>query len=230
MCKHSSKKSSTDTNEETPEEINSATELCVPPELKIRGVCIPQPNEHSDPLITEVVNGIAEFANTLKPRKAAPNLGREERIALEWLKDNTRNKNLAVLKADEGGAKVLLRRDQVNEMIDKSKLQDQNLYTDLGAENPMPAIMRKLREHWVAAVVNIHISLTIAREVVGITESMITSESGRPSTLDFYKPGTPFFDVYLSNGFKAILFILSKYIYFVWIIVNYKNLYILFLQ
>ena len=61
------------TNEETPEDINSATELCVPPELKIRGVCIPQPNEHSDPLLTEVVNGIAEFSNTLKPRKAAPN-------------------------------------------------------------------------------------------------------------------------------------------------------------
>ena len=63
-----------DINEKTPEDINSATELCVPPELKIRGVCIPQTNEHSDPLITEVVNGIAEFANTLKPRKAAPNL------------------------------------------------------------------------------------------------------------------------------------------------------------
>ena len=141
------------------------------------------------------MNGIAEFANTLKPRKAAPNLGKEERIALEWLKDNTRNKNLAVLKADKGGVKVPLRRDQVSEMI-KSKLKDQNLYTDLGAENPMPAIMRKLREHWVAAVVNNHISLTIAREVVGITESMINSESGRPSTLDVYKPGTPFFNVY----------------------------------
>ena len=62
-------------------------------------------NEHSDPLITEVVNKIAEFANTLKPRKAAPNLGKEERIALEWLKDNTRNKNLAVLKADKGELK-----------------------------------------------------------------------------------------------------------------------------
>ena len=48
-----------------------------------------QTNEHSDPLITEVVNGIAEFANTLKPRKAAPNLGKEERIALEWLKGDT---------------------------------------------------------------------------------------------------------------------------------------------
>ena len=185
-----------DINEETWEDINSATELCVPPELKIRGVCIPQTNEHSDPLLTEVVNAIAEFANTLKlrNRKAAPNLGKEERIALEWLKDNTRNKYLAVLKADKGGAKVLL-RDQVSEMI-KSKLKDQNLYTDLGVENPMPAIMRKLREHEVAAVVNNHISLTIAREVVGITESMINSESGRPSTLDVYKPGTPFFNVY----------------------------------
>ena len=41
-----------DINEETREDINSATELCVPPELKIRGVCVPQTNEHSDPLIT----------------------------------------------------------------------------------------------------------------------------------------------------------------------------------
>ena len=56
--------------------------------------------------------------------------------------------------------------------------------------------MRKLREHWVAAVVSNRISMAITRKVVGITESMIKSESGRPSTLDVYKPGTPFFNVY----------------------------------
>ena len=67
---------------------------------------------------------------------------------------------------------------------------------DLGVENPMPAIMRKLRENFVAVVVSNHISMTIAREVVRITESMINSESGRPCTLDVYKPRTPFFNVY----------------------------------
>ena len=114
------------------------------------------------------MNGINEFANTIKPKKAVPNLGKEERIALTWLKDNTQNKNLAVLKADKGGAKVLLKRDQVSEMI-KSKLQNQNLYTDMGPENPMPAIMKKLRDHWVTAVKHNHISMEIAQEVVGVT-------------------------------------------------------------
>ena len=143
------------------------------------------------------MNGITEFANTIKPKKAVLNLGKEERITLAWLKDNTQNKNLAVLKAlaDKREAKALLGKDLVNNMI-KSKLQDQDLYTDLGSENPMPAIMKKLRDHWVTVVMNNHISITIAREVVGITESMINSKSGRPSTLDVYERRTPYFNVY----------------------------------
>ena len=65
-------------------------------------------------LVTEVVNGMTEFANNVKPMKAAHNLGKDEGIALTSLKDNTCDKNLAVLKADKGGAKVLLKRDQLN--------------------------------------------------------------------------------------------------------------------
>ena len=169
--------------------------LVIPSELRLTGVCLPPANEHGDPLVTEVVNGINEFAKTIKPKKAVPNLGKEERIALTWLKDNTQNKNLAVLKGDKGGAKALLKRGQVNEMM-KSKLQNQKLYTDMGPENPMPAIMKKLRVHWLTAVKHNHIPMDIAREVVGVTESMINGKSGRPSTLDIYKPGTPFFNVY----------------------------------
>ena len=149
-------------NEEPLNDSDTNAALVIPSELRLRGVCLPPANEHGDPLVTEVVNGINEFTNTIKPKKAVPNLGKEERIALTWLKDNTQNKNLAVLKADKGGAKVLLKRDQVNEMI-KSKLQNQNLYTDMGPENPMPAIMKKLRDHWVTAVKHNHISMDIAR-------------------------------------------------------------------
>ena len=189
------KKLEKNSNEEPLNDSDTHATLVIPSELRLRRVCLPPANEHGDPLVTEVVNGTNEFANTIKPKKAVPNLGNEERIALTWLKDNTQNKNLAVLKADKGGAKVLLKRDQVNEMI-KFKLQNQNLYTDMGPENPMPAIMKKLRDHWVTAVKHNHISMNIAWEVVGVTESMINGKSGRPSTLDIYKPGTPFFNVY----------------------------------
>ena len=189
------KKLEKNSNEEPLNDSDTHAALVIPSELQLRGVCLPLANEHGDPLVTEVVNGINEFANTIKPKKAVPNLGNEERIALTWLKDNTQNKNLAALKADKGGAKVLLKRDQVNEMT-KSKLQNQNLYNDMGPENPMPAIMKKLRDHWVTAVKHNHISMDIAWEVVGVTKSMINGKSGRPSTLDIYKPGTPFFSVY----------------------------------
>ena len=90
---------------------------------------------------------------------------------------------------------MLLTKDKISSMI-KSKLGDSNIYTDLGTSNPMPAIMTKLRAHWVEAVKEGYISLELAREVVGITESMMSSANGKPSTLDIFKPGTPFFNVF----------------------------------
>ncbi|KAL5257832.1 hypothetical protein ACHWQZ_G012689 [Mnemiopsis leidyi] len=73
---------------------------------------------------------------------------------------------------------------------------DSSIYTDLGTNDPMPAIMTKLRAHWVEAVNEGYISLELAKEVVGITESMMSSADGKPSTLDIFKPGTPFFNVF----------------------------------
>ena len=90
---------------------------------------------------------------------------------------------------------MLLSKEKIASMI-KSKLGDSSIYTDLGTNNPMPEIMTKLRAHWVEAVKEGYISLDLAKEVVGITESMMSSAEGRPSTLDIFKPGTPFFNVY----------------------------------
>ena len=83
----------------------------------------------------------------------------------------------------------------VTEMIYK-KVTDSSIFTDIGTSNPMPGIMNKLREHWVLAVKSGFIPLDHACNTVGITESMVNSRSGKPSTLDIFKPGTPFFNVY----------------------------------
>ncbi|KAL5270915.1 hypothetical protein ACHWQZ_G001543 [Mnemiopsis leidyi] len=122
-------------------------QLSVPKELRYRGVCLPPVNDHHDPLVTQVVNSINQFADNVKPKKPRKNLSTEEQKALAWLRENTRNGTFGVLQADKGGAKVLLTKDKIASMI-KSKLGDSSIYTDLGTNNPMPAIMTKLRAHW----------------------------------------------------------------------------------
>ena len=77
-----------------------------------------------------------------------------------------------------------------------SKLTDPRIYADLGVVNPMPSIMTKLRTHWVDAVRKGFIPLKLAKDTVGITQSMIDSVRGRPSTLDVFKPGVPYFTVF----------------------------------
>jgi hypothetical protein len=169
--------------------------LSLPKELRFRGVCLPPANNHHDPLVTQAVNSISQFADNIKPKMVRKNLSKEEQEALSWLRKNTKNGTFGVLEADKGGAKVLLSKEKIASMI-KSKLGDSSIYTDLGTNNPMPEIMTKLRAHWVEAVKEGYISLDLAKEVVGITESMMSSAEGRPSTLDIFKPGTPFFNVY----------------------------------
>ena len=170
-------------------------QLTLPKELRYRGVCLPPVNDHHDPLVTQVVNSINQFADNIKPKKPRKNLSTEEQKALSWLRENTKNGTFGVLQADKGGAKVLLSKDKISSMI-KSKLGDSSIYTDLGTTNSMPAIMTKLRAHWVKAVNENYISLELAKEVVGITDSMMSSADGKPSTLDIFKPGTPFFNVF----------------------------------
>ena len=175
-------------------EENEST-LMVPVELLYRGVCNIPPNEHNDPLVKSVLEGISNMAETIKPERLKGNLSKEEITGYKWLQRNTKEGELVVLKADKGGAKILLTREEVSSMIRK-KLTDPKIFTDIGTTNPMPKIMSLLRQHWVTAVKMDIIPLDHAKKTVGITDSMMASQSGRPSTLDVFKPGTPFFTVY----------------------------------
>lgn len=79
-------------------------------------------------------------------------------------------------------------------MIGK-KLQDPRNYDCLGSKNPLPAIMSELRAHWIKGVQKELIPFNMVRNTVGITESLVNSNKGKPSTLDVFKPGTPYFTV-----------------------------------
>ena len=83
---------------------------------------------------------------------------------------------------------------QVKAMI-ASKVGDPTLFRNLGSSSPLPNYMTKLREHWLSAVKESIIPRDIAKQVVGITDSMIDTKKGRPSTLDKYKAGNPHFTV-----------------------------------
>ena len=84
----------------------------------------------------------------------------------------------------------------------------------------MPAIMTKLMAHWVKAVNEGYISLELAKEVVGVTESMMSSADGKPNTHDIFKPGTPFFYVFPKVHNLTRFFTRLQNIY---ITLQYKN-------
>jgi len=96
-----------------------------------------------------------------------------------------------VCKADKGGALLILDPVIVREMME-SKLHDNQLFDSFDSD-PLPGIMFSLRTLWLEAVVYDLIPFDMARDTVGITESMLNSEDGRPSTLDIFKPGVPSF-------------------------------------
>ena len=69
-----------------------------------------------------------------------------------------------------------------------SKLENPRIYLSLGSRTPMKEIMTGLWAHWLEGVKKDFIPLHLAKDTVCITQSMLDSEKGRPSTLDVFKP------------------------------------------
>ena len=108
-------------------------------ENKVSGLQIPkalykgrmtQPQTCNTPVIKEVCAEIEEFGKGNSFRKPRQNLSGPEAWGLQWLKKGVRDNKLCIIKADKGGAIVLMDPHQIVQIM-KEKLENESLYTNL---------------------------------------------------------------------------------------------------
>ena len=165
-----------------------------PKELAKCDVYPQQDNNHNDVALKQVLADMGSFVDNVRPKAIPSNLSSLERKGLRWLRKNTSEGNLCVCKADKGGAIILVEPRVVSGMI-AEKVQDESKFECLGTTNPLPGYKSELLMHWVEGVQKGFIPLSMAARTVGITKSMVNSATGKPSTRDIFKPGTPGFSV-----------------------------------
>ena len=136
-----------------------------------------------DVVVNSVVEEIKNFVdNSIHCEPRRNNMTPEERNGLTWLKDNVKTGEIAVTKADKGGSLCIVKPDLL-EKITMEKLNNPDLYVNLGTESPVKGISQELLRLWSYAIEKDFLSHSIAKQVVGLTENH------RPSTLDRFKPG-----------------------------------------
>ena len=132
--------------------------------------------------IAEEHNGRLQFQNDLPKKK---NITKDEEEGLRWLVKETKEKNIAVVKADKGGA-ILIVKPQLLEKAVLDKLEDPNLYERLETD-PTNALHDELFTLWVKGKKAEYVTPAEAAKVMGVTPENNKSTSSR------FKPGTSYF-------------------------------------
>ena len=134
-------------------------------------------------IVNSVVEKIKNFVDNpveLTPR--VKNINTLERKGLDWLKEYVRAGNIAITKADKGGSICVVKPGLLEE-ITMEKLNNLDLYRNLGTCFPVNKISSELLSLWSEGVEEGYVTSVVAKQVVGLTASH------RPSTLDRFKPG-----------------------------------------
>ena len=132
--------------------------------------------------ITEEHNARLQFQNTNKMKK---NITKDEQDGLQWLIKETNESNIAVVKADKGGA-ILIVDPKLLEKAVQDKLQDPNLYEQIEGD-PTDMLHNELFDAWVRGKRAEFVTAGEAARVMGVTEDNNKSTSSR------FKPGTSYF-------------------------------------
>ena len=90
------------------------------------------------------LNGRLQFENISSRKK---NLSKDEQEGLQWLMKETKNGNIAVVKADKGGALLIVKPKLLEDAV-MEKLENLNLYQKLDAD-PIEALHDELFKVWV---------------------------------------------------------------------------------
>ena len=132
--------------------------------------------------ITEEHNGRLQFENEIKRKK---NITKDEEEGLRWLIKATQESRIAVVKADKGGAILIVKPELLEEAVIE-KLENPNLYQKLHAD-PTDELHNELFNLWVIGKKAGFVSAYEASKVMGVTEN------NNKTTLSHLKPGTSYF-------------------------------------
>ena len=132
--------------------------------------------------ITEEHNGRLQFQKHESRKK---NITKDEEEGLRWLIKQTQDGNIAVVKADKGGA-ILIVEPEVLEKSVQEKLDNPNIYRRL-EEDPTNALSDELFGLWVQGKKSGFVNTAEAARVMGVTDK------NNKSTSSHFKPGTSYY-------------------------------------
>ena len=147
-----------------------------------------------DKVVSELHDEVVSFAEQFQPTtKQRKNLNRTEQRGLKELEGLVKDGKVVICRADKGGMIVLLPPEQVKSMI-QEHLEKSSNYACVGMADPLTSegeASRKYFDGWRTALERGYMSVTHGKTVIGLNYG----ENGKfnKSTLDLYKPGTPFF-------------------------------------
>ena len=139
--------------------------------------------------INNLTNKIAEDHNDRLQFEEQPskkmNITKDEVEGLQWLTKETREGNIAVVKADKGGALLIVTPELLEESV-REKLENPDLYQKLD-NDPTQMLHNELFDIWVTGKRKGFVTPFEAHKVMGVTES------NNKSTSPHLKPGTSYF-------------------------------------
>ena len=139
-----------------------------------------------DPVVDEVKDNLMAMIDLLKPKTLKSNLSGIELRGLSWVQNEVKKGELQFVKADKGGALCIIDRSVMRQW-EAEKLNNSEVFECLGETDPTEEMYVKLLDIWREGEEFGFVSRNTSYSVVGICES------GRPSTLSVFKPGTPYF-------------------------------------
>lgn len=139
-----------------------------------------------DTIVDGVKDNLLAFVDILKPKSLKGNLNIKEKEGLNWVLKEVEKGEIQFVKADKGGALCIIDRSAMYE-LEAEKLNNPDTFECLGEEDPTQEMYLNLLDVWREGEKAGFVSRKVCYTVVGICDT------GRPSTLSIFKPGTPYY-------------------------------------
>ena len=166
---------------------NTTTKSTVPPRLARKKYTAAPPTEETG--VNNIVNNIVEEHNGRlqfeSQSKRKKNITKDEQNGLQWLMKETQASNIAVVKADKGGA-ILIVDPNLLETTVQEKLDNQDIYTKID-KDPTEDLTEELFQCWLIGKSSHFVTSSAASRVMGVTNN------NNKSTLSHFKPGTSYY-------------------------------------
>ena len=139
-----------------------------------------------DAIVDGVKDNLLAFVDLLKPKSLKGNLNLKEREGLNWVLKEVEKGDIQFVKADKGGALCIIDRSAMYE-LEAEKLNNTDNFECIGEEDPTHEMYLNLLDVWREGEKAGFVSRKVCYTVVGICDT------GRPSPLSVFKPGTPYY-------------------------------------